>query len=292
MLRKFECKQCHCIFEADDQKAVTCPHCQSDNVDYAHFHIHKGMWKWGMALLAIIAIGIITVYFMNHHQTETEQKSEDTLAYECDTSGTFVAEIVDLPHSPKVNIVGKMPKYESDGYSFKVMVTDAPDDRPFYVAVLDCENHNKVIAKSNEKLEFTKVPPSDNKNGQYDLGVFDAATNALLGTPSTRSGFYQQESVATRMTAQELQRLIETDDPSLMGMNENKFIAADCKLNFTNLPADDRRPESLYDITDMIHLGQWKGVKVVSVTHDTMNRIVAATFQIIVNDSDEKQETE
>ena len=56
-MQKFECKDCGRNFSSEVKEQVTCPHCGSDNVDYASFHVpYKKLVIVSLFLLIIIII--------------------------------------------------------------------------------------------------------------------------------------------------------------------------------------------------------------------------------------------
>ena len=281
--KKFECRQCHHRFEADDKGVVVCPKCQSDNVDYAHFHIPAKVWKWGIAALVVVVAGcLLSQVRMCDGSGSANVEEGDSLivAGDSDTIAIAAIEVKDLPVPPHVDIKGGKPAFKDDGYAFSVTIKHAPQEQ-FYVAVLDCDDHRKVIAKADDDLTFTGVPASD--NAQYDIGVFDAATDALLGY-STRSGFIRQEKVASKMSIAELQKLIDSDDPSLKGRGANAQISPDCELRCTGL-SDGDAAESLTDVLRKLKFEEWSAVVVTDLKYDDKNRVSVITIKVEGSDN-------
>ena len=278
--KRFECRQCHHRFEADDKGVVVCPKCQSDNVDYAHFHVPAKVWKWGVAALIVVVAGcLLSQVRMCDGSGSANVEEGDSLivAGDSDTIAIAAIEVKDLPVPPHVDIKGGKPTFKDDGYAFSVTIKHAPQEQ-FYVAVLDCDDHRKVIAKADDDLTFTGVPASD--NGQYDFGVFDAATDALLGY-STRSGFIRQEKVASKMSIAELQKLIDSDDPSLKGRGANPQISPDYELHVVGLNAEDStKPASLTDVLRKLKFEEWSAVEVTDMKYDEKNRVSVITIKV------------
>ena len=280
--RKFECWQCHSRFEADDQNWVECPNCHSDNVDYAHFHLPRGWWKWGVGFVTCAAVVCILLNidwgaFKKGQQTEppvfVDPKSSSYIHEDSDTIARI--EIPDMKVSPTVNVNGK-PEFKDGGYSFTVSVKNAPPQGTFYVVALDHYDHSKVIARSDDG-QFTNLVPSE-ADGQYDFAVCAVANDSLLCEPAPRAGFKPQKAVAQRLSKEELQRLVDSYDDSLGG-GKNPHISPDCKLVFSGLPADKKAPANLWEVADMVDMGQH--VTITKVEYDDMNRI--STVHLTVN---------
>ena len=273
MRRIFECQNCHQRFEADDQGEVKCPHCQSDNVEYARFRIPKGIWKYALALAAILLVGW---FFMQRGDKMEEPSIEPVDTTAIDTiMEEFVDPDVKIVEPPKISYSSDL-KYEDDGYSFTVKVKNAPAS-PYYVAVLE-HRGKSVIAKSEDGTHFTKVPPSKNQEGIYDLAIFDAKKDSLLGDVTPKSGFIPQTKLKNRMTEQQLQALIDNDDMSLYGIHE--AIDPNCKLHFTGLSSETKSiPTTMGEVMEKVGR-MWSSVKVTKLEYNDKNRIVAITMAV------------
>jgi hypothetical protein len=281
MKHAFECLNCHHRFEADDQNTVVCPKCQSDNVDFARFHIPKGMWKWGAALLALVVVGglVISVCKRSSGTANEQKKEQQQTTLEVGNKGTIkIVEVADLPNPPKVEIVGNKPTFTNGGYSFTVSIIGELAGRNVYVAVCDCVDNSKIIARSNEKQEFKGVPASEHK-GKYFLGVFDAESNTLLGG-SERSGFLPIEPAGERMTEKQLQELIDNLDPSLEGSGLNKLISPSVKIQHTGIDASKTK-NTFSEVLTKLDNGDWESVEVTNVEHDEMNLVSSVTLKVV-----------
>lgn len=285
-LRKFECWQCHRRFEADDSSWVECPYCHSDNVDYAHFHLPKGLWKWGAGIAACagLAYGLLSIDWGQFRESPepqaVEEEQVDTARTIVEKTDTVVEKELGLKVSPTINIDGT-PTFEDGSYTFTVSVKNAPAEGSFYVVALDHFDHKKVVARSDDG-HFKNLPPSKADGGQYDFAVCSVNGDSLLCDPIPRAGFIPQQAVAQRMSKEKLQQLIDSYDDSLGGAGENSYIAPDCKLEFKGLPADAVGvPTNLWGVADKVDTGIWH-VTVTHVDYDDMNRIskVVITVEI------------
>lgn len=279
MIRKFECKKCHKLFEIDDQGEVRCPDCGSDNVDFAHSHISSKVWKWAAIAIALIGVvvGITKIDWKQKPQASGKNSiGKDTIITnpkDTDSLKIYIND-VKLPDEPPKVEFGKL-KYDNDSYSFPIVVKNAPSVA-FYVALVE-HRGDKIISKSEDGKQFSNIPPSEQEEGFYDLVVFDAATNSKLSEPLPVSGFIRQNTV-TKMTKEQLQKLINDEDEMLFGIND--YILPDCQIRFTNLPKDiSKKPTSLADAMGKTGL-LWSGLTVSSLEYDNKNRISVITLTV------------
>lgn len=285
--RKFECWQCRHRFDADDESRVACPNCHSDNVDNAHFHLPKGTWKWTVSALVCAAVAWILLsmdWKCSENQMTTPKQpvipEESVVIHDPieESDSDTVSVDLGLKKPPTVN-VKETPVYHDGSYSFDVIVENPPSAGSYYVVVL-VHNDQHVVARSNDG-HFDQVPPSAAEGGIYDFAVCAVANDSLLCEPMPRTGFLPQKSVAVRMTKEQLQELIDTDDNSLCGQGANDFIAPDCKLSFIGLPADVVNvPVNLEEVAEKKDIWKWSSISITNIEYDSMNRISAVTIEI------------
>lgn len=276
-LRKFDCLNCHHQFEADDQKEVRCPHCQSDNVEPARFRIPGGVWKWG-GLAALAAVAVIVLLSIDWRGGEAQAEPAVTEAANSTDLASdslviqYVEEETGLKEPPK--LICSKPSYDGKSYSCSVSVQNAPGSS--YRIVLLAHRGTTVIARGDNG-QFKDVPPSDAEGGQYDMALYDGTKDSLLCDPTPVTGFLPQKSVARKMTMEELQTLIDKGDDSLIGDGENDYIAPGCKLHCPDL----KTGSILYDVIEKVQLGVWTSAKVRGVRYDEKNRIAEIEIQAV-----------
>lgn len=269
MIRKFECKNCQNRFEADDSGQVVCPNCNSDNVEYAHFHIPSKVWKIAGGILFLLVIGIILLKMdgcKSPNQTEESVVIKDST--ECAQDSTYLNETgVSLP--PMIN-VGELT-FEENGYKFEVMVENPPSLK-FYFAIVDPYNSKQIVAKSDDG-KFKNVPCSEADGGMYDISLYDASADTVICNIQ-KPGFIKQKAVTKKMTAEELQSKINNRDASLMGVGENDYLSPEYTLKLHGLSSDAVNiPTTLGEVFDKLDNEIWESVKVSSLEYDDMNRI-------------------
>lgn len=269
MIRKFECKNCQNLFEADDAGQVICPNCNSDNVEYAHFHIPGKVWKIAGGIILLLIIGIIISKInscKSPHPTEESIEKIDSAGYVQDT--TYIKETgLSLP--PVINV--SELSFEEKGYKFEVTVENPPSAK-FYYAIVDPYNNKKIIAKSDNG-KFNDVPCSEADGGMYDISLFDASADTMICS-ILKPGFIKQKAVSKKMTAEELQSKINNRDASLMGLGENDYLSPDYTLKLNGLSSDAVNiPSTLGEVFDKLDNEIWESVKVNTLEYDDLNRI-------------------
>ncbi len=279
MIRKFECKACKMRFEADDSNAVICPHCQSDNVEYAQFRISSKVWKicGGIVVFAGLICAAIFVDWKGLFPKNEENLTTDSIdMVEVKNDSIYMAETgLELP--PEIEITEL--NFEGEGYSFDMKVKYLKTSN-IYFAVLDPYNDKKIIAKSNDG-HFTNVPYSKADGSIYTLAVYDAQMDTILCKKAEVTGFIKQKSVSKKMTVAELQAKIDKRDQSLIGVGENDYLSPDYTLTFVGLPKDaPNKPKNLYDVFEKLDMETWVSVTVSSLDYDDMNRISGITLKV------------
>lgn len=273
MIRKFECKNCKTQFEADDQNTVICPHCQSDNVDYAKFSIPSKVYKIGGCVIALLIV--IFALFQIDWGTNSEDEVTGGTTHCPGGPEVVIVEGLDVPPVIKV---GEL-KFEDNGYTFNVVVDNRPAGNT-YIAIINPLNQ-KVIGKS-EDGEFKGIPYSEADGFFYTIALMNAADSIL--TSIDKPGFIKQASVTTKMTVAELQKKMNSRDESLLGIGENDYLAPDYKLKFVGLPSDAVNiPKILSEVFEKIDMEVWQSATVTSLEYDDLNRINKITLKVVVS---------
>lgn len=268
MLRKFECTDCHHLFEADEQSFVKCPHCGSDNVDRAHFQMPRGWWKWLLALL-VVACVIVVLFKVDWSATEHPIPAEPTVVI--DTTDVVYVDSTYLDDDPPIfdvipSFVPSKPVQNGEGYDLAFRIKNAPAVK-YYVVLLE-HNGEKVIARSEDGERFMSIPPSP-QDGMYDIALFLASNDSILASEPIE-GFKSLTVLDQRMTKDKLQQLLEDENAILTGGED--WLADPYNLRFTGLADGDVRPTKLTDV-QMNMGGMWARATIVEVQYDDKNRI-------------------
>ena len=285
MVRKFECWDCHKVFEADDKKDVLCPNCKSDNVDYVSRHIPYTKIALGIIAIAIVGYGID--FMLNEWQRFNINRHDDNLPVDTpDTSitvpeekivSTFVNE-TGLKIPPSISLDGEKKLNDNETYSFKVIVDHAPNVS--YVITLTEKTSGAIVAKS-EDGSFTDVPPSKAEGGIYLIQIVDKKADTLLSTPQPMDGFFPVKKVDHKLSVADLQRLLDSEDETLLGNGENPYLAPLYTIKYIGLSEDDSHPANLADVMEKKYM-VWKSfkVEVESLVYDESNHISCITLKV------------
>jgi len=287
MKRNFECWECHKTFDADDKVWVECPHCHSDNVEYWAINYSKYIKiLGGVIFLGAVGMGIYTA--ADNYKAQEGPSGNDVKVVEIKTIDTSVQDtgLIVLPpmegQLPILSLKGA-PEFTGTGYNFSVNIEYAPEEGYKYV-ILDAFEDN-VIAESKDG-KFSNIPYSTAEGGSYRIMVVSEDGTRNLNEPKPIVGFIKQV-VTTKMSAQELQQLLDFGDDSILGVGENEHIAPNYKIEYSNLPKDVMNiPKTLGELyADKIMTSQWE-VKITSVQYDDMNRISVIKCQVTDNSID------
>lgn len=287
MVRKFECWDCHKVFEADDKKDVLCPNCKSDNVDYVSRHI--SFTKITLSVIAIVVIGFGIDYMIkNGHDskddvngsnidTETNYTDSADIESEKVINSTYEEE-TGLKIPPFISLIGEKKLNDNETYSFKVKVDHAPNVS--YVIMLTEKMGGAIVAKS-EDGSFTDVPPSKAEGGIYLIQIVDKKADTLLSTPQPMDGFFPIVKVNHKLSVEDLQKLIDSQDMSLIGNGETPYIAPVYTIKYKGLSNEDSHPATLADVLEKLYVTcVWSRAKVESLEYDENNHISCITLKI------------
>lgn len=279
-MQNFECWNCHKTFEADDQQWVKCPHCESDNVEYATWHAPRWLGKVVIAGLSVTLIGT-AAYYVAKYLPERGNQQIERCPDGSDTTDIPIVIPVDITEPPTLE-VGELT-FEDEGYAFEVTVNNAPAQK-YVFAVYDAFDDNKIIMKDDDG-KFESVPYSKAEGGSYRLAILDATADTLLCSFKTVPGFIRQEKPEKKMSVAQLQAMIDARDESLLGLGENIYLAPDYKIKFVGLPKGAKNvPTILAEVNEKVDNFVWESAKVTALEYDDMNRICLITIQVKVGD--------
>ena len=282
MIKNFECWDCQCRFEADDKSFVTCPKCKSENVEYASFHMPRWvLWLAGVCVLSIILLLIlINIDFNAFFHNKGEQTNQEQLV--TDSVQQEIKAVTDDPSDEPIMEVSD-PEYNGKNYSVNVSVRNIPNGIKYYYARLD-HFDNTVVLQRSDNGHFTDIPYCSDDGFSYDFAVYESNTDTLLCEPIVKSGFIKQIEVV-KMSAEDLQSLIDKQDNSLLGEGENSSIAPNCHLSFTGIK-EKGLPTIFSEVFERLSYGEWKSVKVTKLEYDKKNRISSVTMAVVPEDKD------
>lgn len=283
MIRKFECKDCKHTFEAEDSKEVICPQCQSDNVDYYTVHRHWSKYLLG-GVIILAACGAIYMT-VKGISAKTEDKNVAQTEAEADTSS--IIQIAEAENEyeqetgcaipPSIKPLGEKQLADDQTYSFEVAIEHAPSCS-FKVVLLD-KATNKVIAESKDG-KFSKIPPSKADGGMYIIQIMDSKTDSALCDPQPIDGFLPVQKISHKLNKEQVQKLLDDEDETLIGNGENPYLAPNYEIEFLGIKDSEELPTNLADVIEKVYMGVWNSVKVEALEYDKTMHISRITLSV------------
>lgn len=300
MKRNFECLNCHHQFEAEDDKDVTCPQCNSDNVRPVGKKTGTKLIYAGIFAVALI-LSFIVVKSLRPSEGGTDPIGEETT-----TGSSTVQNSSDLTDSEPQDVEGiepgegdklppideqkkkvedeakkvkvnqpvtlaiTTPKANSNGnYSFTARAEHLPTGVTVKNFMLRKVGGTETVASSSNG-KFQNVPYSIDK-GRYDL-VAELSDGQTI-TKEQVGGFDKVEVVDNRMQASELENLLNNRDKNL-GLGKNPKVVRKPVIKVDgSVDENDTQINLIDDIYGRLEFGSWSRVTVTSVEYDSQGRI-------------------
>ncbi len=171
------------------------------------------------------------------------------------------------------------PTFSDGKYSIQVHVDNVPAGAKVTYQICEPFGDKKVIA-SSEDGNFTELPYSEHEGTYAVVAIAQKDGKQVAKAEDVIIGFIKQEAVKRKMTVQELQKMVDKQDESLLGAGENAYLAPNVKLSFKGLDSDDAEPELMGDVLNNLKMRVWSKAKVIDIKHDSINRINEIHFQI------------
>ena len=249
-MRKFECMDCGKSFSFDDKEQAKCPHCGSDNVDYATIHIP---YKRIGIVLCVFMVGVLIFKLSGLFQYENNVDADNPGPYVHPTDSPSISEpdpvdpeIVHLLR-PTIKGIDKMELDDDGNYNVAIKIEHAPE-KGYNVILIDVKT-DKVVAKSDNG-NFKGVPYSKSE-GKYYAQIVKASSEEALSERTEITGFIEVKSISKKLSVNELQDLISKQDPSLLG-HDNEYLSPIYQIRYENLPKNYEAPDNLADVFEML----------------------------------------
>lgn len=273
MIKKFDCKNCNRQFKADDNGTVVCPHCHSDNVEPARYHIPTIVWKIFLSIIfVVLSCGVI--FFFNS-RCKKLQTSDNPSSVSNDTTGWNPSD------PPTVSV--SQPLFNDNGtYSVEVEGKNMPSEINFCYVMLS--HFDRKVLQKNRDGHFSNIPYNEEDGHSYDFAIMDSKADTLICIPVEQTGFVKQIIIldGMKMTQEQLQKLIDTQDKSLNGVGESDYLAPDYQLIIEGLPSNIKKPESWADLFEMIEYEIISSATVSHIDYDDKNRINVVKLKLIM----------
>lgn len=274
MIKKFECKNCKTRFEADDTNIVVCPHCQSDNVEYATFHIPPKI-VWGGFLVILVAIGIAIWCLSNHGEFDNPSESESA---EVDTLDKGKAEAEENyineggTIAPSISIAEIKYDPEKDTYYCRFSISHPPKQK--WKIIVSSYYEHKVIAESDNGI-FENIPYSKD-DGFYYVTLLDVENGNSLCDPRDFPNFEKRANIKKPWTIHDLEKNLNGD----VSFVDTPYIANNHKVIVVNKPTGDMSETSSIGQVHSLLKQCSLTAKVIDVEYDDLNKISLVKISI------------
>lgn len=289
MIRKFKCKSCNRVYDADELNP-NCVYCGSDNVTpYKPMSPALMIAAVSVAGLVVGFAGIKTIsWVLNLKNNESVVATEGqpipsssgganlpsaTTPKEDSNVGNGEALMEISSGKPTITSV-KDPVYSNGTYSFEVTASaDSGDDLVYYLYASG--KVDPVAYSSNGK--FKGVPPTEDDMGVYTLEVKNNHTGESTSKPI--SGFVRQvekAAVVKKLSAGELQNMFNSGSvPS----SAKPCFAHGYKIVCSGLADDESAPDRYEEILNRL-IASWSSVVVTSLSYNDKNQITSIHIKV------------
>lgn len=245
------------------------------------------MWLPKILGSFVTFLGIVSLFCGGSSAlTSCANESTDTVPLDTiDTTLVVGDDTIPIDNSVNTMVIKEVAKATFDKknnkYNYRVTVCFAPQGSTVtYEMQMPFED--KIVAKSDDG-KFTGIGPSPDNDGGGTYRVRAIATKdgkTVATAMRVCTGFIKQRAVSKKLTINQVQKLVDKRDNSLLGIGENDFFAPNYKMTFTGLDSDDENLAVMQDVFDHIDLGMWKSVTVTGLKFDDMNRVCEIQFRV------------
>lgn len=292
MIRKYKCKNCNRIYEADELNP-DCVYCGSDNV--TPYKPASPAVK--VLLVSILGVGLgfgcakVVSMLVNKSDAVSESRAKDDMSSISLSPGgganlparTSGAEDSNVGNgealmeisSGKPEIVSVSDLAWADG-AYKFVVKATTKDGDALVFNLYAAGVVDPVAYSSNGT-FRNIPPAEDGTGIYTLEV----KNSRTGEHTMRqvSGFVQQSEkkvMAKKLSVEELQRMFNSGSiPS----NVKSCFAHGYKIVCSGLTDDETAPDRYEEIFNRL-IASWSSVVVTGVKYNDRDQITSINIKV------------
>ena len=156
-----------------------------------------------------------------------------------------------------------------ENHTFSLTLSaDSVGDASVTFYLIDCGD--TIMRESGQSVIFNGIAPLDDG---YDVVMRVERPDTIISRHVT--GFILTPEPVEKMTAEELQELINAKDKSIKrGTNDRLAQSVPLTLNDAL-----RTPKKLSEVIDCIEFGEWKSVIVTDVDYDDNNLITSVTLK-------------
>ena len=292
MIRKFKCKNCNHVYEADELNP-NCVYCGSDNV--TPYKPTSPAVK--VLLVSVLGIGLgfgcakVVSMVVNKSDMVSEPKNNDDMSSislspggganlpvkssetEDSNIGNGEALMEISSGKPEITSVSD-PVWANGSYKFDVKATTKDGDdlvfNLYATGVVD-----PVAYSSNGG--FRNIPPAEDGTGIYTLEVKNSRTGEYTSCPV--SGFVQQvekKVMAKKLSVEDLQKMFNSGSiPS----NVKSSFAFGYKIVCSGLAEDETAPDRYEEIFNRL-IASWSSVVVTGVKYNDRDQITSINIKV------------
>lgn len=280
-MKLFKCHDCGQQFYVTDEELddVVCRNCQSDNVSPV---THKPMLMKVLAFVAIAAIGFgVALSVMN-------KKGEDpspVLPISPYSGGETMPSLSDIPQIAKVS----HSDFTDNGnytYSFVAKCEfEGKEKTEFKYEYKLMDKYDGKELKTSTDGKFTNLSGTESGSYYFKVVISDNYTKVetepmeILGFKKKPAIIKEPLILANPWTKEELEDAILSSQAS---RDKNKhFISPSVKISYTNIRENEGKgPTILADIEGRLEIGLWESIKVVNISYNKQNVIIAVELEI------------
>lgn len=277
MVRKFKCWACEKTFQSEENGAVKCPYCHSDNVDYAKSRIPRLIFMIGaiLALIIIIVVGVKYIFPKIGSKTESNAMNNSAIESPLDSikkEANAAYEEIGGSIAPSLSLSEIEYNDDDDTYNciFKI---DNPPKQSWKIIIKSYYGEKFIAESENGKFEHL---PYSKEDGFYRVFLVSQSTNENLCEERDFPDFPKQNHIKKPWSDADLERALNGAETIV----DNPFIAPQHEVIIINKPSKDTTPTgSLGDVQKLLKLAELKAT-VEKVEYDDMNRISLAKIKI------------
>lgn|GEM_PF-1527718 len=291
MVRKFKCKSCNRVYEADEM-SPNCVYCGSDNV--TPYKPMSPVIKIAAISVAGLVVGFVCVKVVSlalnfkGHSESIAPANEQTLpsssgVANLPTNSTPKEDsnvgngeaLMEISSGKPIIASVKEPVYSNGAYSLEVTASaDSGDDLVYYLYASG--KVDPVAYSSNGK--FKNIPPAEDETGVYTLEVKNSRTGESTSKPIP--GFVKQvEKTVTvkKLSAGDLQNMFNSGSvPS----SAKPCFARGYKIVCSGLAEDESAPDRYEEILNRL-IASWSSVVVTSLSYNDKNQITSIHIKVV-----------
>jgi len=275
-MKLFKCHDCGQQFYVTDEELddVVCRNCQSDNVSPVN---HKPMLMKILAFVAIAAIGFGVAWLF--------MKPGETVLPPPPPRGDSIPSLTDIP---KIAKVSHSDFIDNGNYTYSFVAKcefEGKEKTKFKYEYKLMDKYDGKELKTSTDGRFADLSGTESGSYYFKVVISENGTKVetepmeILGFKKKPATVIEPRILANPWTKEELEDAILSSQAS---RDKNKhFISPSVKISYTNIRENEGKgPTILADIEGRLEIGLWESIKVVNVSYNKQNVIIAVELEI------------